>query len=313
MLLIDEIKNKLTEKGLSNSSINLYLKNLQRLNSNLPVKNLTFLNNVDDIVAKLSEYKPNTQRNYLIAIVSILGVLKDNKKYEKMYKLYSAKMNLLVDDIKKIPTEDKSESQKENWIEWNGVKEIHDKLAMDVNEFINNKTINEVQYTKLLDYMILSLYYLQAPRRNKDYQFMNVIKTFNPELSKEINYLVFDSNEFYFNNYKTSTKIGQQIIKYNDTLKEVMIKYFKFHPLIKNKKLTKNSNINFLVNYDGKPINKINSITIILNRIFNKKISSSMLRHIYLSSKYKDVNEAMKNDADAMAHGLTTQKDYIKV
>jgi hypothetical protein len=37
-----------------------------------------------------------------------------------------------------------------------------------------------------------------------------------------------------------------------------------------------------------------------------------MLRHIYLSDKYKDQNEEMKKDAEAMGHSLDLQRAYIK-
>jgi Mn-dependent DtxR family transcriptional regulator len=37
-----------------------------------------------------------------------------------------------------------------------------------------------------------------------------------------------------------------------------------------------------------------------------------MLRHVYLSDKYKLDMDEMKKDADAMGHNLSTQRDYIK-
>ena len=37
-----------------------------------------------------------------------------------------------------------------------------------------------------------------------------------------------------------------------------------------------------------------------------------MLRHIYLSSKYGDTLEEMKQDTNAMGHSLNQQRDYIK-
>ena len=75
---------------------------------------------------------------------------------------------------------------------------------------------------------------------------------------------------------------------------------------------------NFLVNegyavkYNGKELKSDNSITRILNSIFDKNVSSSMLRHIYLSDKYKNVLKQQEEDAKAMAHDISTQKDYIK-
>jgi hypothetical protein len=53
-------------------------------------------------------------------------------------------------------------------------------------------------------------------------------------------------------------------------------------------------------------------MTKIFNKIFNKKISSSALRHIFLSDKYGDVVKEMKEDADKMGHSVQQQKEYIK-
>jgi len=92
----------------------------------------------------------------------------------------------------------------------------------------------------------------------------------------------------------------------------VINKYFKFHPLLKGKKINTKTNIDFLVNYDGSPLPSPNGITRILNKIFGKRISSSMLRHIYLSSLYGDTLEKMKETADKMGHSIETQKEYIK-
>jgi hypothetical protein len=68
----------------------------------------------------------------------------------------------------------------------------------------------------------------------------------------------------------------------------------------------------FLVHYDGSPFIAINSITRVLNRIFGKNVGSSMLRHIYLSSKYGDVKNEQAKDSKAMSHSIGMQKDYIK-
>lgn len=314
MVFITDLETKLKSKGLTPSSINLYLKNLKRLNDDMEIKNLNFLNKVEDIEAKLKDYKENTKRNYIISIVSALSVLKDEKKYSKLYKLWTTKMNSLVDEIKKKPSDVKSDKQKENWMNWDEVKEVYSKLEEEVNKFINNKQINDAQYNKLLEYMILSLFVLQPPRRNADYQKMNIVKEYSNVLPKDENYLIYDTNEFYFNNYKTKGTYNQQIIKFDDKLKDVIVKYLKFHPLIKGKKLAKLSNFTFLVYNDGKPLDKVNSITNILNKVFDKKIGASMLRNIYLTNKYADVKEEQKEDATKMGNSVNEQtKTYIKV
>jgi hypothetical protein len=158
--------------------------------------------------------------------------------------------------------------------------------------------------------MLLSLYIYVPPRRNKDYQFMNVVKKYNDILDDDINYLSYDDNRFVFNVYKTSKKYGKQIIEINPDLKACIDIYLKFHPKILGK-ITKKTNQPLLV-LDGHPLVQTNSITKLLNRTFGKKISSSALRHIFLSDKYKDVAKDMKEDAEAMAHSVGQQKEYIK-
>ena len=57
-------------------------------------------------------------------------------------------------------------------------------------------------------------------------------------------------------------------------------------------------------------MNKSNGMTRRFNIIFDKKISSSILRHSYLSHKY-DIDE-MKKDSEWMGHSLDTQRTYMK-
>jgi hypothetical protein len=66
------------------------------------------------------------------------------------------------------------------------------------------------------------------------------------------------------------------------------------------------------LNEDGSQVISSSGITTQLNRIFApKKISSSMLRHIYLTDKYGDVKEEMAEDAKAMGHSVSMQRDYV--
>jgi hypothetical protein len=308
-----ELEDLLRNKGLSNSSIALYCRNLEKLNNDMPLKNINFLGDIENIKEKLRNYKPNTRRGYYISITACLNALQPSiKKAGKLYKEY---YRLMIDEAKKIketPTDEMNDNQKENWISWVDVKNKYDELISKVDKFINNKEINEHQYNDLLSLMVLSLYYYNPPRRNQDYQIMNIVKIYSDVLPIDTNYLDYDGNEFIFNVFKTSKKEGQIKIKIDTDLKNIITKYLKFHPLIKGKKLAKTSNIPFLVYYDGSLLDKVNSITRILNKIFDKKIGSSMLRHIYLSDKYGDLLKEQKEDAIKMGHSVSMQRDYIK-
>jgi hypothetical protein len=61
--------------------------------------------------------------------------------------------------------------------------------------------------------------------------------------------------------------------------------------------MIKGSNsVPFLVKFDGTPLDASNQITRILNKIFDKRVSVSMLRNIYLTDKYSGVMKEMKED-----------------
>jgi integrase len=157
-----------------------------------------------------------------------------------------------------------------------------------------------------LDLVVLSLYVLLPPRRNKD--FIDMVITTKTTKDTDKNYLDIKKQQFIFNVYKTSKKDGQLIVNIPDELMTILKTYIKYHPL---KSELPEQNIPFLVYFDKKPV-KDNGITRILNKIFGKKIGSSMLRHIYLSFKYGNVLEQQKKDSELMSHNIQTQKDYIK-
>ena len=303
---------KLKEKDLSDSSIKMYVKNLEKLNDNMPLKNFSFLKDIDKISQLLDKYKLNTIRNYLISIVSCLGVFNDNKNIKKLQDKYYILIKDKKKDIDAIPSAKMSESQKDNWISWDQVEEKFNQLLDEVKSFDHNKVINEKQYNILLSCVILGLYFLQYVRRNKDYQMMYIIKEYNDKMPNDINYLCLYCQNFFFNVYKTSKKYGLQIIPINKELMNIIDVYIKYHPLIKGKKLSKKDIIPFLVNYKGKHLDKINSITRILNNTFDKKIGSSLLRHIYLTDKYGNIEKEREQTALNMGHTVQTQAEYIK-
>jgi hypothetical protein len=120
-------------------------------------------------------------------------------------------------------------------------------------------------------------------------------------------------NYTIYNIFKTVKKEGVVRVKLSDSMREVIDLYLKYHPVLKGKKLNKTSNIPFLVYYDGKPFELLNSITRILNKIFEKNVGSSLLRSSYLTQKYGDVKQEQEKYAIEMGHSVRTQQDaYVK-
>ena len=299
----------LKDKNITESSLKLYLNNLRRLNGGEFPKSFTFLKNVEAILEKIKDYKPNTQRSYIISIVSLL------KQEPKMKKLYDRYYTILMNFNKELKTNnDKSESQKENWITQDGVRDIYTNLTNEVKEMTSDKKkLTASEYEKLLRWFLLSLYTLQKPRRNADYQLALVSKTkLSGEIDPQFNHLDLVAGKWFFNNYKTKGTYKTQEMEIGEEMKEAVETYLKFHPL--NKLLKKKGGVvPLLVDFEGEPLQQVNSITRMLNKIFNKKIGVSMLRNIYLTDKYGDQLKELKQDAHDLGTSTNViQSQYIK-
>jgi ribosomal protein L18 len=134
------------------------------------------------------------------------------------------------------------------------------------------------------------------PRRSQDYTELK-IRNYD---TKEDNY--YKSGKFYFNVYKTAKIYGLQVIDVPKELDIIMKKWIKI-----------NTNDYMLYSTNG---NKLTSpqVTRILNKVFDKNVSTSMLRHIYLTNEYKDIPalSKMQNIASEMGHSVSTAMEYIK-
>ena len=304
---INKIDEALSNRQLSENSKNLYKRNLLKLNDNKEIKNFNFLKNKDEVLTKIKDLKPTTQRSYIISICSIL---RDNTKMKKTYDEYFELLKSYNDTLR--VNNEKSTTQEKNWITQEEVLKVHKTLKEDIENSLSKKRkIDKQLFKKLLNYMILSLYTLIQPRRNKDYSLMRISSNMD---DTNFNYLVIDKKnnmKFILNNYKTEKKYHSVEIDIPDDLKQVILLYLKYHPLkleLKNKEF----NIPFLVE-DGKELKTSTEITKILNKIFDKKISSSMLRNIFLTSKYGDLVNELKEDTKIMGTSSgVALNNYIK-
>ena len=305
----DIIDKALSNRQLSEQSLNLYKRNLTKLNKNKPIKNFNFLKNKEEILGIIKDLKPTTQRSY---IISVCSVLRDNAKYKKLYLEYFELLKQSNNDLK-VNT-DKSESQKENWISSEEIDNIYETKKKDILDKIGNKRkIDTSLFDELTNFLILSLYTLIQPRRNKDYALMKL--SHNKE-DDNFNYVSMDKKTkkamFILNKYKTDKKYHSVEIDIPNTLKEILILYLKFHPH-RNQLQEPNYDFHLLVDKQGEPFKNSTEITKRLNKIFDRKISSSLLRNIYLTGKYSGVMEELQKDTKAMSTSVSTaMNNYIK-
>lgn len=309
---MDTINRIFNEKKISESSKKLYLRNLIKLNDGVPPKNFKYIENPEHVMEKIKNYKPNTQRSFIISIVSLFKHLSQTKKkYETLYNKYYDILDKMNKDLKDQTT--KTEKEQSEWVSNDYINNKLSSLLSILTELkdVKRNKITQTQYENLLKLVVAGLFIIQPPRRNKDYQVMQITKGDNME-DKDMNYLNLNTNQFVYNNYKTKGKYQTQINELEPVMREIVDTYLKYHPY--KTKLTKKNNIPFLVDFDGKTLETVNAITRLLYKVFdNKKVGSSMLRKIYLTTKYGDVMDSLKEDATDMGTStITIQNNYIK-
>jgi hypothetical protein len=266
---------------------------------------------MEAIAEKMEGYAENTRKSILGAICSVLSLNKEKGPGKKAYEYYSNLLKETKTGGEKPEMGEKTDKEKEAWVSWEDVEKKRKELGEEAAKIKSKATPD--QYTGLLNYAVLSLYTLLPPRRNQDFLKMKVVSKWSEDMSADFNYLDFAGTtvptRFVFNKYKTAKKHGTQMIDIPTELASVLTLYIKHNPLrpVSRKKAFEYP---FLVNANGEPLTAVNAITRLLNKVFGKKVGSSMLRHIFLSSKY-DVDE-MKDDAMKMGHTVSTQRSYLR-
>jgi len=119
---------------------------------------------------------------------------------------------------------------------------------------------------------------------------MIVVPKITDSLSKDFNYLEYP-NKMIFHTFKTQKTYGSQTVEVPEELQQVFKSMLhlpkKFDPFF------------LLQNSKQKPLAE-SGLTAILNKVFHKNISSSMLRNIYASSKFGKIKKEMEDTAESM-------------
>jgi hypothetical protein len=307
--MLQLIQNLVKDRQITESSANQYVQTLYSLHGKTPFSNLSWLKNTAEIDEKLATFAPSTQKGYTTAIVSVLSLFKDKPSFKKTYNHYHEKM--MNSEKEEDKPAGKTKKQEDNWLTWEEVQNKKNELREAVLKFATNKHISPSQYDTLLRYVVLSLYTDVPPRRNQDFMDMYVVKKYSDDLPTDKNYLdnVNNPHQMIFNKYKTAKTYGQQKVDVPNTssqpLGDALLLLLRHHPL----RSQKTKEFKLLVAHDGSALNSVNAITRLLNKIFGKKVGSSLLRHIYITSKYGDVKDEQEKDAQMMGHSVREQQD----
>jgi hypothetical protein len=279
---------------LSESSVKTYTSTLTPLYKRIwtddkEVDPSKFANNVDMVIDFCKDIDPKYRRTIMSALVVITG---DNKYREQMYKDKELTET-------KLQNQNKTEEQKENWVETDDISSIWEQLKKNALSTYKKKVFTPTDLQEIQKYVLVSLMggiYI-PPRRAKDY-FDFKIKNIDREKD---NYM--DKNELVFNSYKTAKTYGEQRVSIPKELKSILTKWIKINPT------------DYLFfDYNGNQLDAI-KMNQRLNAIFKKKVGINQLRKTYLSGKYAhtiQTEKDKKEDMEIMGSSIGVQKYYIK-
>ena len=309
---IEEIKS--ARPNLKTNTVKQYQTNLNKLKKMFETDDYGFLDSPDDVMEKIESLHYTTQRNFLNAIIVLLMALNHDEKYDKLLKEYG---DLRDGFNNKYDEENKSgiisDKQSKNFATIEEVYEMINKMGAELKPI---KKKNKDDITKkemnLLQAFVLFSIYSKYPMRN-DVSEMEAIskRDYNKlkeEDKKSKNYLVVHKNGMFFvlNKYKTSKKYEELKIEIDDPQVKKLLRYY----------LRVNGMGVLFKSSTGKPLTRIEISKTLLKysqKYMGKSISSTLLRKIYLSSKYGDMKKELEKDNQIMGHSKEVALDtYVK-
>ncbi len=326
-LIVEAIKNNKLSKNKEfvepkKSSIKIYREQLKKLYKSVNGDQNINMNGLAGIIVNFdmvknyldnqqNDFSDSTKKNYVNNALNIIMYITNINDY---YKVKPIKINKIRDAIQ-LYWEQLIKKVNNQYLE---NKKIDDK-HIDIKQFQEvikkfRKTIDKNLDNKFLlqDFVLLLLYegrYIPPLRNN--YATLTITQPKDDLLSSE-NYLITDNgkNEILINLDKVDKKMGSKTYKINKN--SILNTYL--NKLI-NIRLEEGKDY-LLENTDDNRLST-NGLTKLLQKIFlthfNKKISSSDLRHIYISNLSPDLtNKELTKISEKMRHSLQVQQMIYK-
>lgn len=279
---------------IKDNSLQFYIQNIQ--------KSLEHVNvfSFEDVKKYIESHESiATQRNRLISIIVYLKASGyDTKEYSEYHNILTGIQEA------RYTINSKTKRETDNWV---SIEDITSK--MNILSSIKECTRKDLDSHQ--QYLVLSLYTLLPPLRN-DWAMVKV--TTNEDTNTNFNYINTDKKKIVLNRYKTQGVYGTKVISIPKKLNDVIIQWEN----AKKKYFTTLDHDFLLLSTTTRKPMTSNTLTKYINKIFYpKKVSSTMLRKIYLSDKYPVVPEKeyyqRKKDSYVMGHSVDTQaKVYCK-
>ena len=313
---LNEIKKS---RNVRDSSLNLYRSYMNKLNkefNNDKEFSIGFIkDNIKDIIKYIETHSNSVARNYYASLLVFLSPEGKAQAIDGFQTIYD-EVQTKLKSFHKIYLDSKQNNKKNskedaNWIEFEEIIKKRMKIEKIVKNTQYDDKLTKQEYNNLMEYIILSLYSMIPPRRNEYGTMVIVSDKEYQDLSlddmENNNYLIIGKSNFVFsygkNAVKSSGDTDTQIIDIPKDLSKVLKFWLKY-----------NKTGFLLPKYnENKPIGK-NGLTLFLNKIFSpKKISTSMLRKIYLSYRFGENQKERAKVAEEMNHSTAIANQiYIK-
>jgi len=319
ILEVEDLYTKIKEArpNLKDSSINIYVRNLNKLKKIFNEEDYKFLENHEDVENILEDLSYLTVRNYYNAIIVLITALNgfDNELVDQ----YTVMRDELNEKYNKENTESNkiSSKQEKNFITYNEVVEMLNKMADDLRILkIKQKKDIGVKERTLLQIFVIFNIYLHIPLRNDVVDLIKITKReFNKKTDddkKVNNYIVFENNNMFFSigKYKTDKTYSTKIIEIPKELQKV-IRFWKKISIYNDseylflsatgKKLTRNELSQLMIRYSKLYLND------------KAQLSTTILAKIVMSHHLGELKKKQEEMSKQRGTSITTINNiYIK-
>ena len=303
--------------NLKDSSINIYIRNLNKLKKIFNEKDYKFLENHEDVEKILEDLSYLTVRNYYNAIIVLITAL--NGFDDELVDQYTVMRDELNEKYNKENTETNkiSSKQEQNFITYNEVVDMLNKMADDLRILkIKKKKDIGVKERTLLQIFVIFNIYLHIPLRNDVADLIKIQKREFNKISddnkKENNYIVFENNNMFFSigKYKTDKTYSTKTIEIPKELQKV-IRFWKRISIY-------NDSEYLFLSATGKKLNRneLSQLMIRFSKLYlndKAQLSTTILAKIVMSHHFGELKKKQEEMSKQRGTSINTINNiYIK-
>jgi hypothetical protein len=251
------------------------------------------------ILEHLKDIPPKNRKTRLASLVVFISATEGNEEAITAFREVMGQDKDVAEE--EIKEQQLTERQKEGWIQWPEVLVRYHELELDTKRLWKKPALDKAEFHKLQQYVLLScLIRLDGPRRSLDWV---AFKLRNIDKDKD-NHLSYVKRKpvLIFHQYKTAGTYGSQTVEAH-ALAPILRKWIE-----------KNPHTHLLMNFHQTGGMTQSQVTTTLNDFFKKPISTSLLRHIWLSYFHKNTPalKEMEKVAEVMGHSVVQSLEYVK-